>query len=122
MQAMGSFPRIAIVIDDELQRRRFVEHVEAKGRVSHVADGNELLRLAAEGGVDVAVVGVLNQGDDFLSTALVALSRTLPEVAIVGVFEPSAPSLDEAADLARQIPAMGFVFWYPFGAMVSVSL
>ncbi len=109
MRAMGSSPRIAIVIDDELQRKRFAEHVGPGARVYSVPGGDELVKLAAARAIDVAVVGVLNHNDEFLSSALRELSRAVPEVAIVGVFEPSRPSLDEAADLGREIPTMGFV-------------
>ena len=109
MRAMGSAPRIALVFDDEPQRRRFAEHVGAGTRVYHVHGGDELVRLAAARALDVAVVGVLNRTDPFLPSALRELSAVAPEVAIVGVFEPTGPSLDEAADLARELPAVGFV-------------
>jgi hypothetical protein len=104
---MGS-SRIAIVFDDESQRRRFAAHFGAEARVHQVSGGDELTRLAAAGALDVVIAGVLNRNDEFLSLALRALGRTAPEITIVGVFEPSRPSLDEAADLAREVPAMGF--------------
>jgi hypothetical protein len=109
MRPMGSFPRIALVFDDELQRRRFAEHVGSRARVHHVPAGEGLVELAAAGALDVAVAGVLNRTDQFLPSALRALSEVAPGVAIVGVFEPSEPSLDEAVDLARELPAIGFV-------------
>ncbi|MBA3258687.1 MAG: PqqD family protein [Gemmatimonadales bacterium] len=106
---MGSSPRIALVFDDGAQRRRFAEHVGPGTRLYDVPNGDELVRLAAAHALDVAVVGVLNRTDQFLPSALRELSATAPEVAIVGVFEPTGPSLDEAADLAREVPAAGFV-------------
>jgi hypothetical protein len=109
MRAMGSSPRIALVLDDELQRRRFAEHVGPGTRVYHVPGGDELVKLAAASALDVAVVGVLNRSDQFLPSALRQLSTVAPDVAIVGVFEASRPSLDEAADLARELPAIVFV-------------
>jgi len=109
MRAMGSSPRIALVFDDELQRRRFAEHVGPGTRVYHVPGGDELVKLAAAHTLDVAVVGVLNRTDQLLPSALRELSTIAPEVAIVGVFESSRPSLDEAADMAQELPAMGFV-------------
>jgi hypothetical protein len=109
MRPRGSVPRIALVFDDELQRRRFAEHVGPGARVYHVPAGDALVELAAAGALDVAVAGVLNRTDQFLPSALRALSKVAPEVAIVGVFEPSEPSLDEAVDLAREVPAIGFV-------------
>jgi hypothetical protein len=110
MRAMGSVPRIALVFDDELPRRRFAEHIGGGARVYQVPGGDELVKLAAAGGLDVAVVGVLNRTDPFLPSALRELSTVAPQVGIVGVFECSRPSLDEAADLARELPAIGFVF------------
>jgi hypothetical protein len=109
MRAKGSPPRIALVFDDELEHRRFAEHLGSGARVYHVPRGDELVKLAASGALDVAVTGVLNRTDDFLPSALRELSTIAPEVAIVGVFEPSQPSLDEAVDLARELPAIGFV-------------
>ena len=109
MRAKGSPLRVALLFDDELERRRFAEHLDPGARVHHVPRSEELVRLAATGALDVAVAGVLNRSDDFLPSALRELSRIAPEVAIVGVFEPSQPSLDEAVDLARELPAIGFV-------------
>jgi hypothetical protein len=109
MRAMGSSPRIALVFDDEPQRRRFAEHVGPRTRVYQVQGGGELVKLAAARALDVAVVGVLHRSDQFLPSALRELSTVAPEVSIVGVFESSRPSLDEAADLARELPAIGFV-------------
>ena len=74
-----------------------------------VPGGTELVNLAVAHAIDVAIVGVLNRNDDFLPSALRELTRITPDVSIVGVFEPSRPSLDEAAALAREIPGMGFV-------------
>lgn len=105
---MGS-SRIAIVIDDETQRRRFVAHIGANARLHEVSGGDELTRLAAARSLDVIIAGVLNRNDQFLTQALRELGRTASDIALVGVFEPSRPSLDEAADLAREVPAMGFV-------------
>ena len=108
MRAMGS-PRIALVIDDESQRRRFRAWIGSDARIHEVSGGDELARLAAVRAVDVVVAGVLNRNDAFLSSALSELARVASDITLVGVFEPSRPSLDEAADLAREIPAMGFV-------------
>ena len=107
MRAMGS-SRIAILIDDESQRKRFAEHAGAGARLHEASGGDELTRLAAARSLDVVIVGVLNRNDEFLASTLRELGRTAPEIAIVGVFEPSRPLLDEAADLAREIPGMGF--------------
>ncbi|MGH7526700.1 MAG: PqqD family protein [Gemmatimonadales bacterium] len=109
MRPKGSSPRIALIFDDELQRRRFAEHVGLGARVYHMPGGDELVKLAEARALDVAVVGVLNRTDHFLPSALRQLSTVAPEVALVGVFEPSQLSLDEAADLARELPAIGFV-------------
>jgi len=106
---MPSPSRIAIVIDDERQRRRFVAPLGPAVRIHEVSGGDELKKLAAAGAVDVIIAGVLNRHDEFLPSALRDLSRTAPDLGMIGIFEPSRPSLDEAADLAREIPAMGFV-------------
>jgi hypothetical protein len=106
---MGSPPRIALLFDDEPQRRLFAEHVRPGTQVYHVPGGDDLLKLAAASHLDVAVVGVLNRTDPLLPSALRALSAQAPQIAIVGVFESSRPSLDEAADLARELPDIGFV-------------
>ena len=105
---MASSWRIAIVMDDESQRRRFAAHIGPGARVHEVSGGDELRRLAAAHAVDLVIAGVLNRNDAFLPSWLHELSRTAPGIVMVGVFEPSRPSLDEAADLARQIPAMAF--------------
>jgi hypothetical protein len=105
---MASSLRIAIAIDDESQRKRFAAHLGPGVRIQEVSGGDELRSLAAARAVDVAVAGVLNSNDEFLPSALREMSRTAPEVMIVGVFEVSRPSLDEATELAREIPAMGF--------------
>jgi hypothetical protein len=105
---MASSWRIAIVVDDELQRRRFAARLGSPARVYEVSGGDELKRLAAAQAIDIVIAGVLNRNDEFLPSALRELSRTAPELVMVGIFEPSRPSLDEAADLAREIPAMGF--------------
>jgi hypothetical protein len=76
--------------------------------VHEVAGGDELRRLVAVHAIDIVIAGVLNRNDEFLPSTLAELSRTAPELVMVGIFEPSRPSLDEAADLAREIPAMGF--------------
>jgi hypothetical protein len=109
MRAMGSSPRIAIVMDDEAQRRRLASYVAGGARLFFPAGGSELVNLALAGAIDVAVVGVLNRNDYHLPSALRELRRATPEVGIVGVFEPSRPSLDEAADLVREVPGIGFV-------------
>jgi hypothetical protein len=106
---MVSVPRIAIAIDEDLQRERFGEYLGAEARVFYVPGGDELVKLASARTVEAVVVGVLNRTDPFLPLALRELGRTTLDVAVAGVFEPSAPSLDEAADLARDIPTMGFV-------------
>jgi hypothetical protein len=109
MRAKGSPPRIALVFDDELERRRFADHIGPGVQVYFLPGGDELVRLAAARAVDVAVAGVLNRNDHFLPSALRELSTIAPEVAIVGVFEPSQPSLDEAVAMTRELPAIGFV-------------
>jgi hypothetical protein len=108
MRAMGS-SRIALVVDDESQRRRVAEHIGGSGRIHELSGGDELVKLAAARALDVVVAGVLHRNDPFISSALRELGRTAPEIALVGLFEPSRPSLDEAADLARELPRMGFV-------------
>ena len=100
--------RIAIVIDDEAQRRRFAAQVGAGSRIVDPSGGEELTNLTAVGAVDVIIAGVLNRNDEFLPSALRDIARTAPDVTIIGVFEPSRPSLDEAADLSREVPAMTF--------------
>jgi len=105
---MASSWRIAIVIDDDLQRRRFGARLGPSARLHEVPDGDELRRLAAARAIDLVIAGVLNRADEFLPAALREISRQTPEIFMVGVFEPSRPSLDEAADLAREIPVMGF--------------
>src|SRR5688572_4342976 len=102
MRAMGS-SRIAIVIDDETQRRRFVAHIGTNARVHEASDSDELTRLAASRSLDGIIAGVLNRNDQFLAHSLRELGRTAPDITLVGVFEPSRPSLDEAADLAREV-------------------
>ena len=108
MRAMRS-SRIALVIDEESARRLYAAHIGASARLHEVSKGDELTRLVAAGTIDGVVAGVLNRTDEFLPLALRQLGRLAPEIPIVGVFEPSRPSLDEAADLARELPAMGFV-------------
>jgi len=105
---MASLWRIAIVMDDERQRRRFGAPLGPSARVHELSGGDELRTLAAARAIDIVIAGVLNRNDEFLALALRELNRTAPELVMVGVFEPSRPSLDEAADLAREIPAMGF--------------
>lgn len=109
MRAMASSGRIAFVIDDETQCRRFADHIRTAARVYEVSGGAELRSLVSARAIDVVVAGVLNRNDEFLPSVLRELSQTAPEIVLVGVFEPSRPSLDEAADLAREIPTMGFV-------------
>ncbi len=109
MRGSESPPRIALVFDDELEHRRFVDHLGPGARLFHVPGGVELVKLAAERPLDVVVVGVLNRNDDFLPVALRALRERQPEVTLIGVFEASAPSLDEAGELAREVPGMVFV-------------
>jgi hypothetical protein len=104
---MASSWRIAIVIDDELQRRRFGAQL-GSARVREVSGADELRSLARARAIDIVIAGVLNRNDEFLPSVLRELSRTAPELVMIGIFEPSRPSLDEAADLAREIPAMGF--------------
>jgi hypothetical protein len=57
MRAKGSPLRIALVFDDELERRSFAEHLAPGARVYHLLGGDELVRLAAARAVDVAVAG-----------------------------------------------------------------
>jgi len=109
MRAIGSFPRIALVFDDDLQRRRFEDHLGSGARVHPLRGGDDLVKLASARGLDVVVVGVLNRTDYFLRSALRELGTVAPEVIIVGVFEPAAHSLDEAADMAREFTGVGFV-------------
>jgi hypothetical protein len=109
MRAKGPPPRVALVFDDELERRRFADHFGSGVRMYHAPGGAELVKLAAARALDVAVAGVLNRNDHFLPSALRELSSIAPEVAIVGVFEPSHPSLDEAVAMARELPIIGFV-------------
>jgi hypothetical protein len=104
---MGSL-RIAIVVDDDAQRKRFAPHIGSGGRLQEVSSGEELMRLVATRALDVVIAGVLHRNDEFLALALRELARSTSEMTIVGVFEPSRPSLDEAADLAREVPRMGF--------------
>jgi hypothetical protein len=106
---MASSGRIAFVIDDETQRRRFADQLGAGARIYEISGGDELRSLARARAIDVVIAGVLNRNDEFLPSALRELGQAAPGIVIVGVFEPSRPSLDEAADLAREIPAMGFV-------------
>ncbi|MGH7508984.1 MAG: hypothetical protein ACREMZ_05900 [Gemmatimonadales bacterium] len=108
MRAMASSWRIAIVLDDEAQRGRFASHIGPGARIYEASGGEELRRLAAARAIDLVIAGVLNRNDEFLSSALRELGRTAPEIVMVGVFEPSRPSLDEAADLAGEVPAMSF--------------
>jgi hypothetical protein len=105
---MVSVPRIAIAIDEELQRKRFGEYLDAEARVLYVRGGDELVKLASARTIEAIVIGVLNRTDPFLPLAVRELVHAMPEVAVAGVFEPSAPSLDEAADLATDNPTMGF--------------
>lgn len=109
MRATASSGQIALVLDDDAQRRRFAAHLGAGARIHEVSSGVELRALAEAASIDVVVAGVLNRTDEFLASELRFLSRTAAGIVLVGVFEPSRPSLDEAADLAREIPAMGFV-------------
>ena len=109
MPPVGSSPRIALVIDEEEKLKPFARHFRPGTTVYHAVHGDELVALALAGRIDAAIVGVLNRHDAFLPLALRELRRAAPEVAIVGVFEPSRPSLDEAADLARDFAGMGFV-------------
>lgn len=105
---MGSSVRIAVVMDDEVQRRRFADDAGPGVRIREAADGRELTALVASRAVDVIVAGVLNRNDEFLPVALREVARRAPELVMVGVFEPVPPSIDEAADLMREIPRMGF--------------
>ena len=109
MRGMASSGGIALVLDDDTQRRHFAAHIGAGTRIYEVSSGVELKALVESRSVNVVIAGVLNRNDEFLPSELRALSRTAPEIVTVGVFEPTRPSLDEAADLAREIPTMGFV-------------
>jgi hypothetical protein len=101
--------RIAIGLDEELPRRLFAERVGHGHAVYFAKGGAELRKLALTGGLEVAVVGVLNRHDLFWPAALRELAASAPALALVGVVEPLRPSLDEAAELASEIPGMGFV-------------
>lgn len=106
---MASSRRIACLIDDETQRRRFAVHIGTGARIYDVSDGDELRSLVKARSIDLVIAGVLNRNDEFLPSVLREIRQTAPAIVIVGVFEASRPSLDEAADLAREIPTMGFV-------------
>jgi hypothetical protein len=101
--------RVALVFDDEQDRRRFVDHLGPRALVYHGVSGDDLLKHGSAGAIDVAVCGVINRNDHLLPSALRRLSRVAPQIRLVGVCEPSPPSLDEAVELIREIPAMGFV-------------
>jgi hypothetical protein len=109
MRPMGFPPRIALVFDNELQCHPFVEHLEGRARITAASKGSDLVRLAVAKAIDVAVVGVLHRSDPHLPAALAELSRVAPRIPLVGVVEPSRPSMDEAVDLARELPFIGFV-------------
>jgi hypothetical protein len=105
---MASSSRIVMVIDDDLQRRRFGAELGPRARVREAAGGDELWSLAAAGAVDIIVAGVLHRNDEHLPAVLRKIGLSAPAIVLVGVFEPTRPSLDEAADLAREIPTIGF--------------
>lgn len=100
--------RIAISIDDELGPRQYAERLGRVHQVRFPSSAAELLRLAANGALDVVVVGVLND-DPLWPQVLHNLAAADPALALVAVLEPARPSLDEAADLARDLPRLGFV-------------
>jgi hypothetical protein len=103
--------RIAISLDDEVTQRLFAEHVGRRHHVAVVRGSDELRRLVTSGWADAAVVGVLDRHDLLWSSVLRDLGHGVP-LNLVGVFEPTRPSLDETVTLAREIPSMGFV-WRP---------
>lgn len=109
MRSQGAAPRIGLVFDDELDQRRFFDHFSQTARVQQVASSVELVKLGRAGHLDVIVASVLHQYDPFLPEALKELHKSIPDLAMVGVFDSSRPSLDEAVDLARRIPGIGFV-------------
>ena len=109
MRALEPALRVALVFDDERDRRRFVDHLGPQRRVYQIPGGDELLQLGMAGAIDVAVCGVINRTDPLLPSALHHLSLAAPQIAVIGVFEPSPPSLEEAVELLREIPSMSFV-------------
>lgn len=100
--------RIAISLDDEVLQRRFAERLGREHSVFLPAGGDALRRLAMAGGLDIAIVRVLSD-ELFWPDTLRNLAAAAPALAMVGVIETNRPSLDEAVELAREIPRMGFV-------------
>jgi hypothetical protein len=109
MRSQGAAPRIGLVFDDEMDQRRFFDHFGPATRVQQVAGCAELVKLGRAGLLDAVIASVLHRHDPFLPEALKELHRSVPDLAIVGVFDSTRPSLDEAVDLARRIPGIGFV-------------
>lgn len=99
--------RIAISLDDEVLRRGFAERLGREHSVFLPAGGDALRRLAMAGGLDVAVVRILSD-EIFWPETLRDLANAAPALALVGVIETDRASLDEAVQLAREIPRMGF--------------
>jgi len=100
--------RVAISLADRPSRELFVRRLHPEVPV-FPSSGDGLLKLAAGGGLDVAVVGVLNPSDVFWPDRLRELAMVAPAVTLIGVVDPIRPSLDEAAAFAREIPSLGFV-------------
>lgn len=100
--------RVAISLDDPPSRALFARRMGRDDQVYLAFGGDELRRLIAGGGFDVAVVGVLDP-DPFWPAALAEIAASVPQLALIGVIEPVRPSLDEAVMLAREIPGMAFV-------------
>jgi hypothetical protein len=101
--------RVAISLADETTRRLFAARLGRDDVLSYPSGGDELRRLAAGAGLNVAVVNVLNPTDVFWPSRLREVSAASPELALIGVIEPLRPSLDEAVALAREIPGIAFV-------------
>jgi hypothetical protein len=100
--------RVAISLDDELGPRLYAERLGRGHQVQFPSTGVGLHRLAANGALDVAVVGVLSD-DALWPQVLEDLAEAAPALAIVAVLDTSRPSIDEAAELARGVPRVGFV-------------
>ncbi len=104
--------RVAIALDDEPRRRVFAERAKRAGRevrLSYPVDGDELRKMAGERALDAVVFGVLNSADLFWPAALQELAAGQPRLTLIGVVEVLRPSLHEAADIARELPTVGFV-------------
>jgi hypothetical protein len=104
--------RIAIALDDEPRSRAFAERARRAGsevRLCYPADGDELRRVAREHALDAVVFGVLNRADFFFFHALQELAAAHSALTPIGIVEAQRPSLHEAAEMVRELPALGFV-------------